>query len=237
LLALAPEVFLVSTASPSVWILLFASLLSCAVAVGLGVFTAIRATSGDVRQGLGEGRHGRAGSSSSQRIGRGIVAGQIAITLILVIGAGLLCRSLMKVLEVDPGFRVDKIVTMDISLPGFDWTDSKTKAAQATFFADLIHRLTRVPGVRKVGATSGLPLNGGLPDGIFLQDEVPKNVNNIESLARQFEILSRQKERLGSADFCVATDGYFQALGLPLLRGRIFDERDGPILRMSHCAT
>jgi hypothetical protein len=168
------------------------------------------------------------------------VAGQIAITLILVIGAGLLCRSLMKVLEVDPGFRVDKIVTMDISLPGFDWTDSKTKAAQATFFADLIHRLTRVPGVRKVGATSGLPLNGGLPDGTFLlmtQDEVPKNVNNIESLARQFDILSRQKERLGSADFCVATDGYFQALGLPLLRGRIFDERDGPILRMSHCAT
>ena len=164
MLALAPESLpRFDGVSVSVPILLFASLLSCAVAVGLGVFTAIRATSGDVRQGLGEGRHGRAGLSSSQRIGRGIVAGQIAITLILVIGAGLLCRSLMKVLEVDPGFRVDKIVTMDISLPGFDWTDSKTKAAQATFFADLIHRLTRVPGVRKVGATSDLPLNGGLP--------------------------------------------------------------------------
>jgi predicted permease len=217
--------------SVSVPILFFALLLSCAVAVGLGVFTAIRATSGDVRKGLGEGRHGRAGSYSSQRIGRGIVSGQIAITLILVIGAGLLGRSLMKVLEVDPGFRVDKIVTMDISLPGFDWTDLKTKAAQATFFSDLIHRLTLVPGVRKVGATSGLPLNGGLPDGMFLlmtQDEVPKNVNNTQSLARQFDILSRQKERLGTADFCVATDGYFQALGIPLIRGRIFDERDGP---------
>jgi len=69
------------------------------------------------------------------------------------------------------------------------------------------------------------------PVAIFLLmtlDEVPKNVNNIESLARQFDILSRQKERLGTADFCVATDGYFQALGIPLLRGRIFDERDGP---------
>src|SRR5215472_2540541 len=68
------------------------------------------------------------------------------------------------------------------------------------------------------------------PVAIFLLmtlDEVPKNVNNIESLARQFDILSRQKERLGTADFCVATDGYFQALGIPLLRGRIFDERDG----------
>jgi len=231
LLALAPESLpRFDGVSVSVPILLFALLLSCAVAVGLGVFTAIRATSGDVGKGLGEDRHGRAGSYSSQRIGRGIVAGQIAITLILVIGAGLLGRSLMKVLEVDPGFRVDKIVTMDISLPGFDWTDSRTKAAQATFFSDLIHRLTRVPGARKVGATSGLPLNGGLPDGMFLlmtQDEVPKNVHNTESLARQFDILSRQKERLGTADFCVATDGYFQALGIPLLRGRIFDERDG----------
>jgi hypothetical protein len=71
------------------------------------------------------------------------------------------------------------------------------KAAQATFFSDLIDRLKRIPGVHKVGATSGLPLTGGLPDGMFLlmtQDEAPKNVNNTDSLARQFDIFSRQKE-------------------------------------------
>jgi predicted permease len=59
------------------------------------------------------------------------------------------------------------------------------------------------------------------------QNEVLTNPTDLESLAREFDILFRQKERLGTADFCVATDGYFQALGIPLLKGRTFDERDG----------
>jgi predicted permease len=175
-----------------------------------------------VREGLGEGGRGQAGSQRSQRIGRGIVAAQIAVTLVLVVGAGLLGRSLMKVLAVDPGFRVDKIVTMDVSLPWVD--DPKEKASQAIFFSSLIDRLKQIPGVRKVGATSGIPLDEGLPDGMFLlmrPDEVPKTFDGFES---RFQ----QKERLGTADFGIVTDGYFQALGIPLLRGRMFDERDGP---------
>jgi len=60
------------------------------------------------------------------------------------------------------------------------------------------------------------------------QNELPKNPTNLQELSRDFDILFRQKEKLGEADFCVATGGYFQALGIPLLRGRIFDERDGP---------
>jgi predicted permease len=129
----------------------------------------------------------------------------------------------MKVLQVDPGFRVDKIVAMDVSLPWVE--DPKAKARQASFFSNLIDRLKQIPGVRQVGATSGLPLvDGGLPDGMFLlmtQNEVPKTT-------AAFDSLFQQKERIGIADFCVATDGYFQALGIPLIRGRIFDERDGP---------
>jgi len=230
LVALAPENLpRLDSVSISTPVLVFAFLLSTLVAVGLGAFIAMRATSGDVREGLGEGGRGQAGSQSSQRIGRGIVAAQIAITLVLVVGAGLLGRSLMKVLEVDPGFRVDKIVTMDVSLPGVEWTDAKARAGQAVFFSNLIDRLKQIPGVRKVGATSGLPMDGGLPDGMFLlmtQNEVPKATGSLDSLARQFDVLFQQKERLGNADFCVATDGFFQALGIPLLRGRIFDERD-----------
>jgi predicted permease len=210
----------VSISSP---VLVFALLLSTAVAAGLGAFTAARATSGDPRKGLGEGGRGQAGSQGSQRVGRAIVAAQIAITLVLVIGAGLLGRSLMKVLEVNPGFRVDKIVTMDVSLPWME--DPKAKAAQGIFFSNLIDRLEKIPGVRKVGATSGLPLEGGgLPDGTFLviaQNEVPKSMDG-------FAAMFQQKERLGVADFGVVTDGYFQVLGIPLIRGRIFDERDGP---------
>jgi predicted permease len=102
--------------------------------------------------------------------------------------------------------------------------DPKAKASQGIFFSNLIDRLKQIPGVRKVGAASALPLeDGGLPDGMFVlmtQNEVPKSVDGFDSL-------SQQKERLGVADFCVATDGYFQVLGIPLIRGRIFDERDG----------
>jgi predicted permease len=233
LTALAPESLpRLDSVSINVPVLAFAFLLSTAVAVGLGAFTAIRATSGDVREALSEGGRGQAGSRDTQRIGRGIVAAQIAITLVLVVGAGLLGRSLMKVLEVNPGFRVDKIVTMDVSLPWANWTDMKAKTAQALFYSNLIDRLRQIPGVRKVGATSGLPMDGGLPDGMFLlmgPDELPKTPATDEAaITRQFELLFQRKEHTGNADFGVVSDGYFQVLGIPLLRGRLFDNGDSP---------
>jgi predicted permease len=224
LVALAPaNLPRLDSVSISIPVLVFAFLLSTAIAAGLGAFTAARATSRDPREGLGEGGRGQAGSQGSQRVGRVIVAGQIAITLILVVGAGLFGRSLMRVLEVNPGFRVEKIVTMDVSLPWVDWNDPAGKAGQAIFFSRLIDRLKQIPGVRKVGATSGLPLDGGHPDGMFLlatQNEIPKSIDGLLALFQQ-------KERTGIADFCAVTDGYLQALGIPLVRGRIFDERDG----------
>jgi predicted permease len=230
LIALAPENLpRLSDVSINLPVLGFALLLSTAVAVGLGAFTAIRATSGRIRETLSEGGRGQAGSQSSRRVGQGIVAAQFAITLVLVVGAGLLGRSLKKVLEVNPGFRVDKVVTMDVALPFVNWTDAKAKANEAAFFANLIDRLKQIPGVRKVGGISQLPMDGGLPDGMFLlmtQDELPKTPGNDAALTRQFDILFQQKERLGTADFGVATDGYFQSVGIPLIGGRVFDERD-----------
>jgi predicted permease len=128
---------------------------------------------------------------------------------------------LLKVLQVDPGFRVEKIVTMTVSLPWVE--DPQAKATQANFFASLIPRLQQIPGVRSVGATSGLPMDGsGYPDGMFLlmnPDEVPKSFDG-------FEKFFGQKERIGNADFGVVTGSYFQVLGIPLVRGRLFDDRD-----------
>ena len=115
---------------------------------------------------------------------------------------------------------MDKIVAMDVSLPWVE--DPKAKFAQGIFYSNLIDRLKQIPGVRSVGAASALPMTGGLPDGMFLlmtQNEVPKTMDG-------FEPLFNQKERIGNADFGVATDGYFHVLGIPLIRGRMFDERD-----------
>ena len=231
LIALAPaDLPRLESISINIPVLVFAFLLSTAVATGLGIFTALRATSGSLREGLGEGAR-QSGSLHLQRFGRGIVAGQISITLCLIIGAGLLGRSLMKVLEVDPGFRVDKIIAMDVALPSVGQSSSSSKATQGVFYANLIDRLKQIPGVRQVGATSALPLDGGLPDGMFLRmtrEELPQNPGNDEELTRQFAVLFQQKERRGNADFGVVTDGYLQTLAIPLLRGRIFDARDTP---------
>jgi putative ABC transport system permease protein len=221
LVALAPASLpRVESVAVSVPVLVFALLLSTAVAAGLGAFTAARATAANPGEDLVQGGRGSSGSRGGRRAGRVIVAAQVAITLILLVGAGLFGRSLLKALEVDPGFRVEKIVTMDVSLP---WTgDPKVKAWQAGFYAGLLERLRAIPGVETVGATSGLPMDGGHPDGQFLlmsPEEVPKNFDEL----RAFE---NQKERIGNADFVAATDGYFRALGIPLLRGRLFDGRD-----------
>jgi len=231
LLALVPENLpSASSVSVNLPVLVFAFLLSSAVALGLGAFTAWRATSRNLRSQLEEGGRGQS-SSHSRRIGPRIVAGQIAITLVLVIGAGLLGRSLMKVLEVHPGFRVDKIVTMDIALPWPAWNDYKTRAAEGVFYRNLLDRLKQIPGVREVGATNGLPLDGGLPDGMFLlmrPDQAPKTPDTLDAMSRLFDSLFRDKQNQGEADFCAATPGFFQSLAIPLIRGRMFDERDAP---------
>jgi putative ABC transport system permease protein len=203
-------------------VLAFALAVSTLVAVGLGTFTALRSTSGDLRAGLADGGGRVAGAHGNPRVGRVIVGAQIAITMVLAAGAGLLGRSLMKVLEVDPGFRVDRIVSMDVTLPFVE--DPGARISQSNFYANLLARLSQIPGVKSVGAASSLPLvDGGLPDGLFLlmrPDEVPGSVN---ALVEWFQ----RKDRLGQADFCVATAGYFQTLGIGLVRGRMFDDRDG----------
>jgi predicted permease len=204
----------------SVPVLVFALLLSTAVAAGLGAFTAARASSGNPAENLVQGGRGAAGSRGSQRAGRIIVAAQVAITLILLVGAGLFGRSLLKALDVDPGFRVEKIVTMDVSLP---WAEEeKAKTSQSAFYATLLERLQGIPGVSAAGATSGLPMDGGHPDGMFLLMSPAEAPLSFDALRPFYD----QKERTGNADFVAATDGYFRALGIPLVRGRLFESRD-----------
>src|SRR5262249_37630546 len=134
--------------------------------------------------------------------------------------------SLIKVLEVNPGFRVDntgRIVTMEVSLP---WVENpKAKLAQGLFFANLMARLKQIPGVRGVGSSSALPLVvGGLPAGMFLLLSPNELTKTFDGLAP----LLQQRERIGIADFGVVTGEYFNILGIPLIRGRMFDDHDGP---------
>jgi putative ABC transport system permease protein len=173
----------------------FAIGLSAFLAVVLGVLTSMRAVRRDARDTLADGAGSRSGSASSQRFGRGVVALQMAITIVLLIGAALLGRSLLGVLSVDPGFRTDGIVAADLALPSVD--DPAAKARLSLFYADLFGRLRAIPGVEGEAAANAVPLEGGLPDGQFLVIAPQDVPTTMEALRRLFQ----QKEKVGTADY------------------------------------
>ena len=201
-------------------VLAFAIGLSALVAIALGLFTAGRSTRRDSRETLVDGARGQTMSAASQRLGRIIIAAQMALTVVLLVGASLLGRSLLRVLSIDPGFRTDGIIAIDLAMP--DSEDPNATVRLSSFYADLFDRLRVIPGVQDVAAASAVPLTGGLPDGLFAvipAKDAPKRMDDIRGLFQQ-------KERLGTADYCAASPTYFQALAIPLVRGRLFDQRD-----------
>jgi predicted permease len=238
LLALAPSGLpRLDEVSISLPVLAFALGLCVLVAVGLGVLTALRATATDPRAALAKGGRGATGSIASHRLARSLVGAQVAVTLVLLAGAGLLGRSLLRVLSVDPGFRTANIVTMELEVPGSQPTSAAVSIAEkvkdtrpAVFMNHLFDRLRSLPGVEEVGGVSNLPLGeaGDCSDGKFLLLDRPPQLDpdKPEDQAR-FEHLWVTAPG-GVADYCIASEGYFKALAIPLLQGRLFDERDGP---------
>ena len=200
----------------------FAMGLSAVVAVALGLFTALRAGSRDPREGLADGARGQTGGAASQRVGRIVVAVQMAMTVVLLVGAALLGRSLLRVLSVDAGFRTDGIIAMDLAIPYSEGPEARARLSP--FFEDVFARLRAIPGVEDVAAANAVPMDGGLPDGLFAiipPNTVPKTMEDLTPLFQR-------KEMLGTADFGVVSPAYFRALSIPLVRGRLFDERDAP---------
>ena len=221
-------------------VLLFSGATVFFVSIALGVFTALRAASvGDGQLALQT--RGQTESREKQRAGKLISIGQLAAALVLLIGAGLLGKSLLHVLSVDPGFRTDHTLTMSFQLPS-----SPDKNHRAVFLRELISRLRAQPGVEEVGGANSIPLSGdSLSDGTYIlmseADVTPqaqglmkrsatadldKDPALLAEFTKFFEGLLRNKSRLGDADYTVATEGYFKALGIPVLQGRLFDDRD-----------
>jgi len=230
LLALAPaELPRLAEVTLSAAVLGFTTALTWAVAVGLGLVTALRATSDAPRATLVEGGRGSVGTERTQRVGRAIVAAQLAMTLTLLTGAGLLGRSLLEVLSVDPGFRIEHVIAMDVAVPespagdADPQADTARRAHGSQMLTSLVSRLRALPGVEHVAAVNAVPMDGGLPDGMFLLVSPRENPTTIEEYSK----LAQETARRGTADFCAASPEYFQALGIPLRRGRLFDARDG----------
>ncbi|HJZ78634.1 MAG TPA: ABC transporter permease [Vicinamibacterales bacterium] len=181
----------------------FAAAAALASSIVFGAMPAWQLSRTDLRTALGaEAR------ASSGRTGRLIVASEIAVAFAVLVGAGLLVRSFARVTAVDPGFDVDQRVTIRLSLPAARYRDAPQRAA---FYAQLVERLSALPGVRAAGAVSELPLGGA---------------NNMGT----FDIESRPAPRgadLPHADWRSASPRYFSAINIRLVAGRVFDDRDG----------
>ena len=190
LLALAPpDLPRLSEVTISWPVLAFTAGISLLAAIGLGITTSVRATSGSSGGSLIEGGRGSVGTQRSERVGRAIVAAQLAMTLALLTGAGLLGRSLLRVLSVDPGFRTDHIVAMDLEL--HEAADVKAegmpvlRARRSQLVNRLIKRLHTIPG-----AAAG----GGSERGADGRRSARRNVPG-ESCAHRFVIGSHRKLR------------------------------------------
>jgi putative ABC transport system permease protein len=246
LLAMAPRnTPRLAEVSVNLPVLLFALGLCMFLAAGLGVFTALRATACDVQAALAEGGRGQGNVRRSRHAGRMIISGQLAITLLLLVGAGLEGRSLLRVLSVDPGFRTEQVMTIDLALSHADREADRVRRVQ--FINTLFERLRALPGVHDVGGTDSLPLGTGIgSDGAFAEINPQQLSAKDRDLMNQplhffggdpdpallkdfiafFERLFHDPTRTGYADHAVVSEGYFRVLGVPLLRGRLFDPRD-----------
>lgn len=223
-------------------VLLFALAVSLALAGTLGVFTAYRAGSADLQAGVAQGSTRLSGAHRNQRTGQTIMAAQVAVTLVLLVGAGLLGRSFLRVLSVDPGFRTEQVVTLDLA-----FSDGTANAGRVTLLRQTLDRLHTIPGVVEAGATTDLPLgNGGYSDGTFAlinsQQLSPQMLRLIsrgpiysgqelskadyQALDDFFTPLFADKAHSGEADYVVASPGYFRTLDIPLKRGRFFTDAD-----------
>src|SRR5215469_621595 len=242
LLAMAPaNLPRIGNVSINLPVLLFSLGMVFLVSVALGIFTAFRTASADPCAALSDGSRGEVSTPRKQQLGRLLTAGQLATALVLLVGAGLLGRSLLRVLATDSGFRIEGVVTMELSL-----TDAPERTHRVAFLSELLMKLREVPGVEEVGGTTDLPLAGSAPsDGAYVvmnpgqisprMRALIKNTTNgslgndpvlLGEFTKFFEELFRDPTHLGEADYSVASEGYFKALDIPLLQGRLFDDRD-----------
>ncbi len=205
-------------------VLLFGVAIIVAVAVSLGLFAAWRAAQGDLQEALAAGSRSSTGAGASQRLRGLLVAGEIATTLVILVGAGLLGRSFLRLISTSPGFSQQNLITMEFSLPHPQTSEPSAMARQIHLLDDLLTRLRAIPGAETVGLAGALPVAAGddLADGQFLILNGQKPPVNFD----EWDRIANNPSQTGHAFYSVAGEGYFRTMGIPLIRGRMFGEQD-----------
>ncbi|MCU1227004.1 MAG: macB 28 [Edaphobacter sp.] len=208
-------------------VLLFALAAIATVTVALGLFAARRAATREIQKGLSVGSQRHSDGSASQRLRSFLVVGEVAMTLVILVGAGLLGRSFVRLISTSPGFNQQNLITMEFSLPvpiGRVAMDQTSLARQVRLLDDVAARLRALPGVQTVGVAGGMPVAAGdnLADGVFLLLNGQKPPTNFDEFGR----IAQNREQVGQALYAVASEEYFWTMGISLVRGRLFGQQD-----------
>jgi predicted permease len=183
--------------------------LTVGIAVATGVLVgAIPALPGRISLASAIQEGGRTVSAGRGSLRSALIVAQVAVSFMLLIGAGLMLRSMLRLQAVDAGIRTERVLSMRVALNFTKYTDA---ASRAQFLTQLTDRLKEIPGVLSSGGAGTFPLNdgGGFSAGVRIEG--------------QPEI---EQARLPRAEIQSATPGYFQTVGIPLLRGRLLEDQD-----------
>lgn len=188
------------------WVLIFTLLISVLTGVVFGVAPALLQARTNSNESLKEGARGDSGGVRRHRLHQALVIAEVALTLVLLIGAGLLIRSFLRLRNVDTGLNPRGVLTMQLVLPASRYA---TPAQQAIFYDQLLEKVKSLPGVASAGMTTRLHLDEpGSTVLFFPEGQVDQGAQNPQGRLR---IVSPQ---------------YFDTMGIPLVQGRMFNERD-----------
>ena len=193
------------------WIVLaFAAAVTAVAGMAFGLVPAWRAMRPSVLAVLQEGGRGAVGSRRSRRAANALVAGEVALALVLLVAAGLLAQSFARLVSVNPGFRTSGVTAVHVALPAARYGQS---ASKREFFDRLVAQLAATPGVQSAGAVSVLPMS---PLG---QDfDLSFTIDGLETTSPS------ERPR---ANYRGVIAGYFETMGIALREGRLFDSFDG----------
>ena len=186
--------------------LAFALAASAVCGIVFGMFPAFQASSVEGQQALVRTRSVGA-SARSHRLRRVLMVVETALAIVLLTGAGLTMRTLQEITRLDSGIHTDHLLTMRVMLAGEQWTEARRR----TFFTDFTSRIRAVPGVTKAALTYSLPIDGSMWNSVFVAADKPVTV----------------RAETPSAAFSPVGTGYFETLGMRVVRGRVIDDRDG----------
>jgi putative ABC transport system permease protein len=188
-------------------VLIFALALSVLTGWLFGLLPALQLAKPELQSFLKEGARGSGEGARWNRVRGGFVVAQVALSLLLLVSAGLLLRSFDKLLRVDLGFKPEKLLTLEYRLPRSKYREPQ---AQWNFHRQVMDRIQEVPGVQSVSIVRGLPFSGnGATTAIVLPD-------------RELPAQGREPEVM----FNTAMPNYFETMGIPFIKGRLFGAED-----------